>query len=50
MNSEQARQRARKSFKKEERVRDGRMAMTEYEALSSHHSRKDRASQSAPLS
>ena len=32
MNSEQARQRAEKSFKKEERVRDGRMAMTEYEA------------------
>jgi hypothetical protein len=32
MNSEQARQRAEKSFKKEERVRDGRMTMTEYEA------------------
>jgi len=32
MNSEQARQRAEKSFKKGERVRDGRMAMTEYEA------------------
>lgn len=32
MNSDQARQRAEKSFKKEERARDGRAAMTEYEA------------------
>jgi len=32
MNSDQARQRAEKSFKQEERARDGRMAITEYEA------------------
>jgi hypothetical protein len=32
MNFDQARQRAEKSFKKEERVPDGRAAMTEYEA------------------
>lgn len=32
VNSDQARQRAEKSFKKEERARDGRAAMTEYEA------------------
>jgi hypothetical protein len=31
MNSDQARQRAEKSFKKEERAQDGRAAMTEYE-------------------
>ena len=33
MNSDQARQRAEKSFKQEKRARDGRKAMTEYEAL-----------------
>ena len=32
MNSDQARQRAEKSFKQEEPARDGRKAMTEYEA------------------
>ena len=32
MNSDQARQRAEKSFKKETRARDGRAAMTGYEA------------------
>lgn len=32
MNSDQNRQRAEKSFKREERARDGRKAMTEYEA------------------
>jgi hypothetical protein len=32
MTSDQARQQAEKSFKQEERVRDGRQAMTEYEA------------------
>ena len=32
MNSDQARQRAEKSFKKEERARDGREAKTQYEA------------------
>ena len=32
MNSDQARQRAEKSFKQEERARDGREAMTEYRA------------------
>jgi hypothetical protein len=32
VNSDQARQRAEKIFKKEERARDGREAMTEYEA------------------
>jgi hypothetical protein len=32
MTSDQARQRAEKSFKREERARDGRKAMTEYEA------------------
>jgi hypothetical protein len=32
VNSDQARQRAEKSSKKEERARDGRAAMTEYEA------------------
>ena len=32
MNSDQARQRAEKSFKQEERTRDGRNAMSEYEA------------------
>ena len=32
MNSDLARQRAEKSFKKEERARDGRKAMSEYEA------------------
>jgi hypothetical protein len=32
MTSDQARQRAEKSFKQEERARDGRAAMTEYEA------------------
>ena len=31
MNSDQARQRAEKSFKKEERAQDGRAAVTEYE-------------------
>jgi hypothetical protein len=31
MNSDQARQRAEKSFKKEERAQDARKAMTEYE-------------------
>jgi hypothetical protein len=31
MNSDQDRQRAEKRFKQEERVKDGRMAMTEYE-------------------
>ena len=31
MISDQSRQRAEKSFKKEERARDGRKAMTEYE-------------------
>jgi hypothetical protein len=31
MNSDQARQRAEKSFKKEERVQDARKAMTDYE-------------------
>ena len=32
MISDQARQRAEKSFKRKERARDGRKAMTEYEA------------------
>ena len=32
MTSDQDRQRAEKSFKKEERARDGRAAMTEYDA------------------
>jgi len=32
MNSDQAQQRAERNFKKEERERDGRAAMTEYEA------------------
>ena len=32
MNSDQARQRAERLFKKEERARDGRDAMTQYEA------------------
>jgi hypothetical protein len=32
MTSDQARQRAERVFKKEERARDGRAAMTEYEA------------------
>ena len=32
MTSDQARQRAERIFKKEERARDGRAAMTEYEA------------------
>ena len=32
ITSDQARQRAEKSFKREERARDGRKAMTEYEA------------------
>ena len=32
MNSEQARQQAEKRFKQEERARDGRKAMIEYEA------------------
>jgi hypothetical protein len=32
MTSDQARQRAENSFKREERARGGRMAMTEYEA------------------
>jgi hypothetical protein len=32
MNSDQARQRAEKSFKQEARALDGRKAMTEYEA------------------
>ena len=31
MNSVQAQQRAERNFKKEERVRDGRLAMIEYE-------------------
>ena len=31
MNSDQARQRAEKSFKKEERAQDARKAMTDYE-------------------
>ena len=31
MNSDQARQRAERSFKKEERAQDARKAMTEYE-------------------
>ncbi len=31
MNPDQARQRAEKSFKKEERAQDARKAMTEYE-------------------
>ena len=31
MNSDQAHQRAERNFKKEERVRDGRQAMIEYE-------------------
>jgi hypothetical protein len=31
MNSDQARQRAEKGFKKEERAQDARKAMTEYE-------------------
>jgi hypothetical protein len=32
VNSDQARQRAERLFKKEERARDGREAMTQYEA------------------
>jgi hypothetical protein len=32
MSPDQARERAEKSFKKEERARDGRAAMTEYRA------------------
>ncbi len=32
MNSEQARQQAERRFKQDERVRDGRKAMAEYEA------------------
>jgi hypothetical protein len=32
VNSDQARQRAEKSFKKEERAQDGRRAMREYES------------------
>jgi hypothetical protein len=32
INSDQARQRAEKSFKQKERARDGRKVMTEYEA------------------
>jgi hypothetical protein len=32
MTSDQTRQRAENSFRREERARDGRMAMTEYEA------------------
>ena len=32
MTSDQARRQAEKSFKQEERARDGRKAMTEYEA------------------
>ena len=31
MNSDQARQRAERSFKKEERAQDARVAVTEYE-------------------
>jgi hypothetical protein len=33
MNSDQVRQRAERSFKKEERAQDARKAMTEYERL-----------------
>ena len=32
MNSDQVRQRAERSFKKEQRAQDGRAAVTEYEA------------------
>ena len=32
MDSDQARQRAERSFKKEQRAHDGRVAVTEYEA------------------
>ena len=50
MNSDKARQRAEKSFKKEERAQDGRKAMLEYEISGPSHSRKDRTSEGAPIS
>jgi hypothetical protein len=47
VNSDQDRQRAEKLFKKEERARDGREAMTEYEAGA--RARKDRTFESASI-
>ena len=46
----QAQQRAEKSFKQEERARDGRNAMMEYDFASACHSRKDRTLEIAPIS
>jgi hypothetical protein len=42
-------QRAERNFKKEERARDGRKAMTEYE-VQALRSRKDRTFESASIS
>lgn len=49
MNSDKARERAEKSFKKEERAQDGRKAMIEYEFSGTSHSREDRAFEGASI-
>jgi hypothetical protein len=49
MISDQARQRAEQIFRKEERARDGRAAMIEYEAHAINYSRKVCAFESAPI-
>lgn len=49
MISDQDQQRAEKRFKQEERARDGRKAMTEYETQA-RATRKDRAFKSASIS
>jgi len=50
MNSDQARQRAEKRFKQEERVRDGQKAMIEYEVQARATREKDCTFESAPIS
>ena len=50
MNSDKARERAEKSFKKEERAQDGRKAMIEYEFSGTSHSREDRTFEGASIS
>ena len=51
MTSDQAQQRAEKSFKQEERARDGRNAMMEYEAQKKKKKKKKkRTLEIAPIS
>jgi hypothetical protein len=50
VDSDKAQKQAERNFKKDERDKDGRKAMTEYEAEGRGHSREDRTFESTPIS